>query len=36
MEFDLDVLQELPAHEDEATLCGFTCGISCTHTGVQN
>jgi len=36
MEFDLDVLQELPAHEDEAGLCGWTCAWTCAWTAATN
>ncbi len=41
MELNIDVLQQLPADEDEQGLCGYTCssnfgGSTCTWTGVAS
>ncbi|MEV7414733.1 ALQxL family class IV lanthipeptide [Streptomyces sp. NPDC089919] len=32
MEFDLDHLQQLPAEEDQAGICGYTCRTTCPST----
>ncbi|MEV7414736.1 ALQxL family class IV lanthipeptide [Streptomyces sp. NPDC089919] len=32
MELDLNALQQLPAEEDQATVCGQTCKITCPYT----
>ncbi len=35
MELNIDVLQQLPADEDEQGLCTYTCTVSCTYTGAK-
>ncbi|MFB7447643.1 MULTISPECIES: ALQxL family class IV lanthipeptide [unclassified Streptomyces] len=32
MELDLDALQQLPAEEEQATVCGYTCPGTCDST----
>ncbi|WP_198042253.1 ALQxL family class IV lanthipeptide [Kitasatospora azatica] len=32
MEFDLNALQELPAEDEQAGFCRFTCSLSCSGT----
>ncbi|MFC6598722.1 ALQxL family class IV lanthipeptide [Kitasatospora paranensis] len=32
MELDLDALQELPADEELAGACGYSCSVSCPST----
>ncbi|MEV7414730.1 ALQxL family class IV lanthipeptide [Streptomyces sp. NPDC089919] len=32
MELDLDTLQQLPAEEEQATECAYTCRHSCPST----
>ncbi|WP_198046954.1 ALQxL family class IV lanthipeptide [Kutzneria sp. 744] len=32
MEFDLNVLQELPAQEEQAGYCGHSCSGTCPAT----
>ncbi|MFE2140266.1 ALQxL family class IV lanthipeptide [Streptomyces sp. NPDC059456] len=32
MELDLDALQQLPAEEEQAGICGYSCRVSCRNT----
>ncbi|MFE2552281.1 ALQxL family class IV lanthipeptide [Streptomyces sp. NPDC059355] len=32
MELDLDALQQLPAEEQQAGVCGHTCKVTCPYT----
>ncbi|MEW2417574.1 ALQxL family class IV lanthipeptide [Streptomyces sp. NPDC046866] len=32
MELDLDALQQLPAEEGQAGVCGYSCRVSCPST----
>ncbi|MFF0473431.1 ALQxL family class IV lanthipeptide [Streptomyces sp. NPDC004284] len=34
MNLDLDALQQLPAEEEQATICGYTCKVTCDSTCV--
>ncbi|MER7461517.1 ALQxL family class IV lanthipeptide [Streptomyces sp. NPDC097981] len=32
MELELDTLQQLPAEEEQAGVCGYTCETTCRNT----
>ncbi|WP_189999292.1 ALQxL family class IV lanthipeptide [Streptomyces vinaceus] len=32
MELDLNALQQLPAEEEQAGVCGYSCQVSCPNT----
>ncbi|MGW6710618.1 ALQxL family class IV lanthipeptide [Streptomyces sp. NPDC054956] len=32
MELDLDALQQLPAEEEQAGVCGYSCRTTCPNT----
>ncbi|MFB7447644.1 ALQxL family class IV lanthipeptide [Streptomyces sp. NPDC056194] len=32
MQLDLDALQQLPAEEEQASMCQFSCSASCPYT----
>ncbi|WP_189999296.1 ALQxL family class IV lanthipeptide [Streptomyces vinaceus] len=32
MELDLDALQQLPAEEEQTTICRLSCKVSCQYT----
>ncbi|MGW4161150.1 ALQxL family class IV lanthipeptide [Streptomyces sp. NPDC004788] len=32
MQLDLDALQQLPAEEEQALICQFSCSVSCPAT----
>ncbi|MGW4894832.1 ALQxL family class IV lanthipeptide [Kitasatospora sp. NPDC004240] len=32
LELDLDALQQLPAEEEQTSICKFSCSVSCPYT----
>ncbi|MGW6710617.1 ALQxL family class IV lanthipeptide [Streptomyces sp. NPDC054956] len=32
MELNLDALQQLPTEEQQATICSYTCSVTCPYT----